>query len=99
MVGRHIKVTDRCFYLGIICFAILNKKSLPDIDNNGPSGTRSVFDKKTFADDFQDSVVGRWLAAAENRCYRHKKRREINPRPTVKHKHIFQFNIGLDFFK
>ena len=44
-------------------------------------------------------LVGRCLGAAENKCYRHKKWREITPRPTVKHKHIFQFKIGIDFFK
>ena len=31
-----------------------------------------------------DKSVGRWLAAAENKRYMQIKRREINPRPTIK---------------
>ena len=30
------------------------------------------------------NIVGRWLAAAENKQYRERKRREMNPRPTTK---------------
>ena len=30
------------------------------------------------------NLVGRWLAAAENKRYMQRKRREINPRPTTK---------------
>ena len=43
--------------------------------------------------------VGRCLGAAVYSVFAVRFRREINPRPTVKHKHIFQFNIGLDFFE
>ena len=31
-----------------------------------------------------ENIVGRWLAAAENKRYMQRKRREINPRPTTK---------------
>jgi len=37
------------------------------------------------------NLVGRWLAAAENKRYRIIKRREINPRPTIKGVRAFLF--------
>ena len=38
-----------------------------------------------------EKIVGRWLAAAENKRYRIIKRREINPRPTIKGVRAFLF--------
>ena len=38
-----------------------------------------------------EKIVGRWLAAAENKRYRIIKRREINPRPTITGVRAFLF--------
>ena len=47
----------------------------------GKSTPRGAFHKAGFT---YRNLVGRWLAAAENKRYMQRKRREINPRPTTK---------------
>ena len=42
---------------------------------------RGAFHKAGFT---YRNLVGRWLAAAENKRYMQRKRREMNPRPTIK---------------
>ena len=63
-----------------VCSGASKNESLP-FRQTKKHPKRGAFHKAGFT---YRNLVGRWLAAAENKRYMQRKRREINPRPTTK---------------